>query len=184
MIKGSQTFFHRVNHEIFLITSALGEEKCGMIATWIMPGTLVEEHPRLIGVFSPENRTTQVLLARGQFVAHLLAQEQLELVPLFGLRSSKEINKFSTTAHSLNSDGIPIVYNTCGWVKCKVINKLDLGDRIVVVSDIFEGETDSLKTPLLKEYCFSYLPPEASFSLLEKRQRDNIRDQKLMLHPS
>ncbi|HXV82639.1 MAG TPA: flavin reductase [Candidatus Binatia bacterium] len=95
------SIFDEGKREIFLITTSDDSRPCGMIITWVTSACLIPEDERIVLVLSPHNHTTQVLLHHRQFILHLLAHDQVALVPTFGLYSSRDIDKFASILFTL-----------------------------------------------------------------------------------
>lgn len=174
------SLFSDTNHEIFLLTSAYKKEISGCIATWIMPATLVPDEPRIVAVLSPNNVTVKLLQKSRLFITHLLAKDQYDLVPRFGLYSSRDINKFEGMELTYAKSGIPIIPNTCGWMECVAREELDSGDRIVVLADVLEEHVNKGKKSLCKNEALEKLSEATVQKLWEKRKRDGERDKKLI----
>ncbi len=148
------SIFSLSNHDIFVITAAHDGKESGQIATWIMPATLVPDHPRIVAVISPQNYTHGLIDASGYFIVSLLSDEQYNLVPVFGLYSGRTTDKF----HGLGMDrpvrGIPILKHTCGWALCRIVDRLDSGDRVIYLADIIEQNIHPNRIPLKKAEAF------------------------------
>lgn len=179
----SPNIFSLTDHEIYLVTTADEQKQAGMIATWIVPCTLVPEHPRIMAAISPHNYTYELIAKSQKFVIHMLAEGQEHLVPIFGLESSQNVNKLTGVEYLVDNNNIPIISKTCGWVKCQLIHRVDCGDRIICVGDIIEQKLEENKKPLHKNEAFSRQTPENFKKLLEKRKNDGIRDIKIMKQP-
>lgn len=117
-VSGNNSVFDIVDSPVFVVTTAFRQERSGMIATWIVQGSLVEKPGRLVAVFSPKNKTTELLLQSREFVVHLLAEDQLDLVPKFGLFSSRDVDKFQDILLQSRHESLPFIDQTCGWMKC------------------------------------------------------------------
>ncbi len=174
------SIFSLTNHEVFLLTAKLDQADCGMIATYIMPATLVPDRLRIVAVLSPQNQTVDGIRENGRFTVQLLSQEQSALVPQFGLYSGKERDKFSDVALERSPSGMALIKDSCGWIECKVVDSMDSGDRIIFLADVAHQKLSPGIPPLRKVDAFSQLPLEAIQALLEKRRRDGERDRELI----
>ncbi len=170
----------QVDHEVFLLTARHEQRESGMIITWILPATLVPDRPRVIIVPSPCNFTHELMRASRRFLVHLLAEDQAELLPRFGLYSGRDRNKFEGMKLERTKTGLPIIPNCCGWIECQIISEQDLGDRIVTVADVIDQFVDPSRKPLSKSAAFARQPAAIQQALWEKRLRDGERDKKLI----
>jgi flavin reductase (DIM6/NTAB) family NADH-FMN oxidoreductase RutF len=170
------SIFSLTNHEMFVVTARHQLRENGQIATWIVPATLVPDTPRIVAVLSPRNFTHTLIENSGRFVVNMLADEQSDLVPLFGLVSGNEIDKFDGLDIRRTSSGLPVLPDTCGWAECVIITMIDSGDRRIYLADIVEQHLHPGKTPLRKTEAFSHQPPDIRHLLKEKHRLDGIRD--------
>jgi flavin reductase (DIM6/NTAB) family NADH-FMN oxidoreductase RutF len=171
-----RTIFSLTNHELYVVTARDGERGNGQIATWIVPATLVPEHPRIVAVLSPHNYTHELVAKSRRFVLNMLAEEQYELVPRFGLHSGRDRDKFEGMNVRYTASGIPLLPDTCGWAECVIIGELDGGDRMIYLADVTDHRTDPSHRPLRKNEAFARLSPEIRVLLEEKQRLDGIRD--------
>ncbi|MFZ1728662.1 MAG: flavin reductase family protein [Bacteroidota bacterium] len=170
------SLFSLTDHEIFVVTARDEGQDSGQIATWIMPATLVPDHPRVAVVISQQNFTHSLLAVSGSFVLNLLSDEQHELLPLFGLHSTRERDKFAGMEIARSPEGIVVLPGTCGWAECRVVASLDLGDRIIYAADIVAQELHPGRRPLHKREAFALQPPDILAQLEDKHRIDGDRD--------
>ena len=154
-----------------------------MIATWLTLCSIVPEQPRIMAAISPCNFTYELIAKSQKFVVHLLAESQESLVPIFGLENSKIVNKFLAVDYSVDNNNIPIVSNTCGYVSCKLIHRVDCGDRIICIADVIAQKLEKNAKPLCKNTAFAQQSQENLKKLLQKRHDDGMRDIKLKKDP-
>lgn len=168
--------FSLTNHEVFVITAKDGEQESGFVATWLMPATLVPDLPRVVAVFSPMNYTFELIRKSGRFVANMLAEDQYEWLPLFGLNSGRDRNKFEGIALERSPSGLPVLPGTCGWSECLTVNSMDSGDRVILLADVVESFVELGKKPLRKYDAFAKQPPGIALKLIAKHRHDGKRD--------
>jgi flavin reductase (DIM6/NTAB) family NADH-FMN oxidoreductase RutF len=174
------SIFSLTNHELYIVTARHDGRENGQIATWIMPATLVPERPRIVAVLSPNNFTHTLIHSAGRFVLNMLADGQHDLVPLFGLVSGKDFDKFDGMELQRTASGLPVLPGTCGWAECVVVSSSDGGDRMVYIADIVEQNVVPGKTPLRKNEAFARIPEDLRQLLEEKHRRDGTRDSGLI----
>lgn len=179
----SPNIFSLTNHEVYLITTAHEGKQAGMIATWLTLCSIVPEQPRIMAAISPCNFTYELISKSQKFVVHLLAEGQESLLPIFGLESSKNVNKFLHVDYSVDNNNIPIISNSCGYVSCELIHQVDCGDRIICIADIFAQKLEKSTKPLCKNTAFAQQSQENLQKLLKKRHDDGIRDVTLKKNP-
>jgi flavin reductase (DIM6/NTAB) family NADH-FMN oxidoreductase RutF len=173
------SIFNLINPEIYVITAADGEQASGQVATWVTLAGLVPEYLRVTVIISPRNFTFSLIQNSKQFVINLLADHQQEWLPLFGLHSTRDIDKFAGIPIQLTPSGIPILPETCGWAECQIFQEIDVGDRVIYVADILNHQVHENRKPLCRCEALAALPPEVTQALIQKRLLDIEGDRPL-----
>jgi flavin reductase (DIM6/NTAB) family NADH-FMN oxidoreductase RutF len=176
----SHSIFNLTNPELYVITAAYGGQVSGQITTWVTLGGLVPEQLRVVAAISPRNFTFALIQKSQRFVVNLLTQGQQDWLPLFGLQSTREVNKFADILVKTTSSGIPVLPQTCGWAECQVVQEIDMGDRIIIIADVLNHEVDESRKPLCRAEAMAALPPEVGEALAQKRLLDIEGDRVLM----
>jgi flavin reductase (DIM6/NTAB) family NADH-FMN oxidoreductase RutF len=176
----STSIFNLTNPEIYVITAAHDGLMSGQITTWVTLGSLVPEHLRVVTVISPRNFTFALIQKSRHFVVNLLAEGQQDWLPLFGLQSTREIDKFDGILTEMTANGIPVLPQTCGWADCQVVQAMDLGDRHVIIADILHHQLHESRKPLRRSEAMAALPTEVGQALAQKRLLDIECDRALM----
>lgn len=140
--------FDQVDPEIYLLTTALGEQLAGQIATWVMPISLIPEPLRLLVALSPTGQTCQFIDRRGFFFIHLLATDQALWLNRFGLYSGVDRDKFTGLEYQFTPSGLPHLAGTCAWAECQVLAKINTGDRSLFIAQSLYQGSDPSKHPL------------------------------------
>lgn len=169
------------DEDLYLVTAHAEGIDGGMIATWITQASMSTKYPRIAAVLSPRNRTTELIEQGGRFVVQQLAEEQLELVPRFGLYSGRDTQKFEGLELSRAPSNSPIVAGSRGWIDCQVAAKIDAGDRFVYLADIRARSPVEIGVRGLRaSVAFSRLPPDLVQALSRKRERTVQLDDELV----
>lgn len=123
---------------------------------------------QLLVSVNKENATTQAILESGRFAATALSQETpMELIGLFGFRSSNDVEKFENVDHDLFEPGIPYLKEN-GVVSflVKVDAQIDVGTHIVFIGTVERSEVLDEGAPLTYKYYHEVLrgktPPKAA----------------------
>ncbi|HEY9828174.1 MAG TPA: flavin reductase family protein [Stenomitos sp.] len=175
----STSIFNLTNPEIYIITAAHAGLTSGQVATWVTLAALIPEHLRVIAAISPYNYTFDLIQQSQRFAVHLLAEGQEAWVPLFGLCSTRETDKFEGIAATYTATGIPLLPNTCGWAECQISHSIDLGDRTVFIADVVAQDLYPNRKPLRRIEALAALPPQVTQDLAAKRILDIERDRVL-----
>jgi flavin reductase (DIM6/NTAB) family NADH-FMN oxidoreductase RutF len=176
----STSIFNLTNPEIYVLTAAHEGQVSGQVATWVTLAALVPEHLRVVTILSPRNFTFGLIQESKRFVLHLLAQGQQDWLPLFGLYSMREVDKFAGIACERTTNSIPILPDTCGWAECQVVQEVNLGDRIIIIADVVNHQVYAERKPLCRVEAMAGLPPEIVQALAAKRLEDIECDRGLM----
>jgi flavin reductase (DIM6/NTAB) family NADH-FMN oxidoreductase RutF len=171
-----QNIFSLTNHEVYVLTACHGGRENGQIATWIMPATLATGYHRVVAVVSRANFTHGLLEASGKFALSLLAVEQKELLPHFGLFSGHDQDKMAGVALERTGAGLPVIKEAVGWVECKVMDAMEGGDRVIYLADVVDSQFTPERRPLCKADAFASLPDEVRQALVQKRVDEGKRD--------
>lgn len=176
----NSSIFNLTNPELYVITAAHSGQVSGQITTWVTLGALVPEHLRIVTVISPRNFTFALIQQSQHFVVNLLAQGQQDWLPLFGLQSTREIDKFDGILTEATANGIPILPHTCGWAECRTVQEVNLGDRIIIIADVLTHQVDTSRKPLCRAEAMAELPSAVGEALAQKRLLDIECDRALM----
>jgi flavin reductase (DIM6/NTAB) family NADH-FMN oxidoreductase RutF len=174
------SIFDEDKREIFLVATSDNHRHCGMIITRVSSANMLPEDRRIALILSPHNHTTQALLNRQQFIIHLLAYDQADLVPTFGLYSSRDVDKFASVPYTLDrASNLPIVEGTCGWARASLISQMDAGYRLIVLAQIEHETAQSVRQSLLVQDLAQHLPTDTLQEIQRKYLQDVERDRQM-----
>ena len=108
---------------------------------WITP--VSEEPPTLAFAVDKENYTYQCLEHCNEAVVNIPSLEMAELVMKLGSVSGREVDKFKEFSLEIeNSKSVkpPRIATCIGWIECKVMNKLDVGEVGLFICQVLEYE--------------------------------------------
>lgn len=177
---GKLVLFEQADPEIYVLTTALGEQLAGQIATWVMPISLIPDPIRLMVALSPTGQTCQFIDRRGQFFIHLLATDQSPWLNHFGLHSGCDRNKFTGLDYQLTPSGLPHLRGTCAWAECEVVWKMDTGDRYLFLAHSLDQGHDPTKQPLRLNQGRNSLSPADQEKHHQKYEADIQRARQLI----
>lgn len=181
-----RSLFASIDPQLFLITARNGDRESGMIATWVMSATLLDDRARVIVAMSPRGLTAELIGASKRFVLHLLAEGQHELVPHFGLESGRDHDKLAALeAAGIHVSRVPcglaVIRGVAGFAECEVLERIDVADRAIFVAGIVAEEVDETCVPLTLGAAYRALPPDVADACEEQRRQDGLRDAELDL---
>jgi phosphoribosylanthranilate isomerase len=174
------SIFGRADPEVYLITARHEEQDGGMIATWVVPGTLARGFGRVLAVLSARSHTRGLIERSGRFVVHALAEDQWGLLPRFGHSSGHDVNKFDGLTAVRSARGIPVIDGCLGFAECRVEGRIEGGDRTVYLADVIHQKVHSHKAPLRQGAALSRLPPDIASEMRRRLALDAERDENLI----
>lgn len=139
--------FRDMSYGVYIVSTMDGERPTGCIANSIMQ---ITSSPATIAVsMNHDNYTNGCIEKSGKFAFSILAEDSdAGLIGNFGFRSGKDVDKFAHVDYEM-VQGVPVVKYTCGYVVCKVINKMETATHTVflgevVDADVYEGMGDAM----------------------------------------
>lgn len=197
-LQGIDRIFKQFNSPIWIVTTADGDEKAGLTATWVHCGSIDAENPTVLIGLAPNHYTATVLARSGCCVIHLLRPDQTPLALEFARPSSRTRDKFQQqdwdwtgippagvssggkSADDSSGDRGPLLESVHSAFACRTITSFNAGDRIYFLADIVSapGIGDG---PIMRESdFFGACTPEDISELVSGLQAD-IGIQRLLL---
>jgi len=118
-----------VDPALWLVTSAHGGDRGGLIATFVSNASLAPDEPRVIVGIAKHHFTWGIIERSRAFCLHLIDQTRIEWVRRFGLSSGHEGDKFVGLTPATGSNGAPVFADVVLWSECKVEAAFETGDR-------------------------------------------------------
>lgn len=144
---------------IVAVTSAHGGRTNGMILDSAVRATISPEHPRLSVYVHKWHLTHDLIWTSGRFVAHLLHQDQIDLVHRLGFRSGRAVaDKLADVPHRLGAGGVPILADCHAAFECQVLNTMDAGPSTLLLGEIIATHPGREGPLLTAEYFRANLP--------------------------
>ena len=144
-----------LTYGLYVVGARAGDEINAMTATWV---TQVSFEPPLLAV-AVENdaRTLELIRAAGHFAVNVLASGQRELAGLLGRRSRNVPDKLQQAEYTAGETGAPVLAAALGYVECRVVQEVPVGDHTLVVGEIVAARLHQAGEPLtLRETGFRY----------------------------
>ncbi len=168
--------FRRLDRELWLVTSAAGDRRGGLIATFVNPASIVVEKPRVVAGIATQHHTWGLIEASGAFAMHLLGEEHLAWVWRFGLASGRAVDKLDGLAIRPGPSGSPILSEARGWLDCRVEARLDTGDRTVYLAEVLEAQPVDARPVLTVKRLLELAPAAERIELQRQMARDSAVD--------
>ncbi len=169
-----------MNRELYLMGAVHENRASGMICALVMSTTLASGYERVSVACSKANLTTTLALQSGVFTLQLLAEDQGDLIPRFGLASGQSTDKWTGLDIDHSPSGIPMVKGTCGWIECTIHDQLDVGDRVLVSAYVGAGSKVEVVKPMDRTVAIPQLSAAERRRLKDKRIGDAARDAEVL----
>lgn len=130
--------YRNLSYGLYVISTLDGERGTGCIANSIMQ---ITAEPATIAVsINHDNYTNQCIARTGKFSISILAEDSSpSIISKFGFQSGRDVDKYADTDY-VERDGLPVVSDTCGYLTCKVINKMETSTHTVFLGEVTDGD--------------------------------------------
>lgn len=158
--------FRSLSYGLYIVSAQGDDKAAGCVVNTFQQVTSTP--PRVSVAINKENHTAQVIQKSGIFSAVSLAQNaSMELIGLFGFKSSRDTDKFANVSFERDTHGTPfLAEQAVARFAVKVQNTLDVGTHLLFVGDVIEAATLSAEPPLTYAYYHQIkggkTPPKAS----------------------
>ena len=131
--------FRNMSYGVYIVGTMDGTKPTGCVANSIMQ---VTSEPATIAVsVNHDNYTNSCIAKSGKFSFSILAEDSdAGLISGFGFRSGKDNDKFAKVDYEL-VEGAPVIKDSCGYLVCRVIDKLETSTHTVFLGEVVTGAT-------------------------------------------
>ncbi len=144
--------FHSLSYGLYIVSASDNGQKFGCVVNTFQQVTSTP--PRVSVALNKENATTQAILNSGRYAVSVLAQSAtMDLIGVFGFRSSLEVDKFANVAFEEDPHGVPYVTEQAmARFSMRVIETVDVGTHIMFIGEVEQAEMLSDEKPLTYTY--------------------------------
>ena len=130
--------FRSMSYGVYVVSTVDHGRPTGCIANSIMQ---ITSSPATIAVsINHDNYTNRCIEASGMFAFSILSEtSDPGLIGTFGFQCGKDVNKFDGIAYE-TVEGMPVVKDSCGYVVCKVIDRMETATHTVFLGEVVEGD--------------------------------------------
>ena len=130
--------FRNMSYGVYIVSTMDGERPTGCTANSIMQ---ITSSPATVAVsINHDNYTNSCIEKTGKFAFSILAENSdPALIGCFGFRSGRDVDKFEAVDYEM-AQGVPVVKNTCGYVVCRVIDRMETATHTVFLGEVIDGE--------------------------------------------
>jgi flavin reductase (DIM6/NTAB) family NADH-FMN oxidoreductase RutF len=161
------------------VTSAHGGRTNGMILDSGIRASISPEHPRLSVYIHKWHLSHDLVWASGRFGAHLLAQDQFDVVHRLGFQSGRKVrDKLAAIPHRMGESGVPVLEGCHAAFECRVINTMDAGPSTLFLGEVVATHEGSTGALLTADHFRAHLPEEwrEEFLTNYREAQERIRD--------
>ncbi len=139
-----------LSYGVYVITTSDKGRGTGCIANSVMQ---ITSSPATLAVsMNHGNYTNSCIQECGKFAVSILSeQSDRSIIGTFGFQSGKETNKLASVDFTLK-EGLPIITDSCGYIVCRVIGKMETTTHTVFLGEIIDGDVLEGKTPMTYAY--------------------------------
>jgi len=139
--------FRNMSYGVYVVGTMDQERPTGCIANSIMQ---ITSSPATIALsMNHDNYTNGCIDKSGKFSFSILSQESdPSLIGTFGFQSGKDADKFKEVDYEM-AEGVPVVKDSCGYVVCKVLQKMETSTHTVFLGEVidtkvYEGSSEQM----------------------------------------
>ena len=130
--------FQDMSYGVYIISTLDGTRPTGCVANSAMQ---ITSEPATIAVsINHDNYTNGCIEKSGKFAISILSENSdAGLIGTFGFQSGKDVDKFDGVDAVVKED-IPVVADACGYVVCKVIDKMETATHTVFLGEVIDAD--------------------------------------------
>lgn len=130
--------FRKLSYGVYVVSTWDNGRATGCTANSAMQ---ITSTPATIAVsINHDNYTNQCIQNSGKFAISILAEEsEPSIIGTFGFRSGRDVNKFDMVDYSVK-DYMPVVNDSCGYIVCNVIDKMETATHTVFLGEVVGGD--------------------------------------------
>ena len=138
--------FRKLTHGVYVIGVVDNDQLNAFTAAWVMH---VSFNPLVLAISINPNHSSYTMIENSKvFSVNILKNSQLDLAMHFGKASN--IDKLADIKWHVDRTGAPILDESLAFFECKVIDKCQAGDHVIITGQVINGAVmDQNASPLL-----------------------------------
>jgi len=143
--KYRQQSLRMFSYGVYILSSVNEGEYCVSTITWVSQASF---EPPMISVCIKRNSASyEIVKKRGEFILHLLGDNQKELASTFFKPTIFENEKLNGQEFSLENN-LPLLKDIPAYIQCKVIEILENGDHPLFLAEVVDAKINNDSDPL------------------------------------
>ena len=133
------------SYGVYILSSVKEGEYCVSTVTWVSQASF---EPPMISVCIKRNSASyEIVKKRGEFILHLLGDNQKELASTFFKPTIFENEKLNGQEFSL-ANNLPLLKDIPAYIQCKVVEILENGDHPLFLAEVVDAKINNDSNPL------------------------------------
>ena len=143
--KYRQQSLRMFSYGVYILSSVNEGEYCVSTVTWVSQASF---EPPMISVCIKRNSASyEIVKKRGEFILHLLGDNQKELASTFFKPTIFENEKLNGQEFSL-ANNLPLLKDIPAYIQCKVVEILENGDHPLFLAEVVDAKINNDSDPL------------------------------------
>ena len=143
--KYRQQSLRMFSYGVYILSSVNEGEYCVSTITWVSQASF---EPPMISVCIKRNSASyEIVKKRGEFILHLLGDNQKELASTFFQPTIFESEKLNGQEFSL-ANNLPLLKDIPAYIRCKVVEVLENGDHPLFLAEVVDAKINNDSNPL------------------------------------
>ena len=143
--KYRQQSLRMFSYGVYILSSVNEGEYCVSTITWVSQASF---EPPMISVCIKRNSASyEIVKKRGEFILHLLGDNQKELASIFFKPTIFENEKLNGQEFSL-ANNLPLLKDIPAYIQCKVVEILENGDHPLFLAEVVDAKINNDSDPL------------------------------------
>ena len=143
--KYRQQSLRMFSYGVYILSSVNEGEYCVSTITWASQASF---EPPMISVCIKRNSASyEIVKKRGEFILHLLGDNQKALASTFFKPTIFENEKLNGQEFSL-ANNLPLLKDIPAYIQCKVVEILENGDHPLFLAEVVDAKINNDSNPL------------------------------------
>lgn len=123
----------RIPSGVFIVTAQRGEEKMGMMGSWVAQAGF--KPPCVSVAIHPDREIYKVIEETGRFSLNVLSNENMNLMKAFSRYSPEQFNE---VAHTVSEHGL-VLTEAVAVMHCRLLGKSTLSEHHLFLGEVVDG---------------------------------------------
>ena len=146
----NKNVFRNLSYGVYVVSTWDNGRATGCIANSIMQ---ITSSPATIALsMNHDNYTNSCISDSGHFAVSILSEtSDPSLIGHFGFQSGRDVDKFDGIDYSIK-EFLPVINDSCGYIVCKVIDKMETSTHTVFLGEVLNGDVISSSPAMTYAY--------------------------------